>query len=71
MGGAHSVFWLHLLVGFHLTFFPMHILGLWGTPRRIYTQPAELPGWSGLNLYHSLSLDHSHGSVWGFVGLLH
>lgn len=46
-------FWL-IFVGFHLTFFPMHILGLWGMPRRIYTYQPELP-WSGLNLFVSLS----------------
>jgi cytochrome c oxidase subunit I+III len=42
------VFWL-MLVGFHTAFFPMHIAGLWGMPRRIYTYAADL-GWNGLNL---------------------
>jgi cytochrome c oxidase subunit I len=35
--------------GFHLAFFPMHILGLAGMPRRIYTYAAGL-GWDQLNL---------------------
>jgi heme/copper-type cytochrome/quinol oxidase subunit 1 len=39
-------------VGFNLTFFPMHILGLHGMPRRVYTYPAEM-GWSTLNLVAS------------------
>ncbi|MEZ2126179.1 MULTISPECIES: cytochrome c oxidase subunit I [unclassified Sinorhizobium] len=46
-------FWL-IFSGFHLTFFPMHILGLLGMPRRIYTYQPDLP-WSGLNLFVSLS----------------
>jgi cytochrome c oxidase subunit 1 len=41
-------FWL-IFIGFHVGFFPMHILGLWGMPRRVYTYPAEM-GWGGLNL---------------------
>ncbi|MFB2604425.1 cbb3-type cytochrome c oxidase subunit I, partial [Rhizobium phaseoli] len=43
-----------IFTGFHLTFFPMHILGLQGMPRRVYTYPPELP-WAGLNLFVSLS----------------
>jgi cytochrome c oxidase subunit 1 len=41
-------FWLQL-VGFNLTFFPMHILGLRGMPRRI-ADYAPGRGWSFLNL---------------------
>jgi cytochrome c oxidase subunit 1 len=36
-------------VGFNVAFFPMHILGLAGMPRRIYTYAAET-GWGPLNL---------------------
>jgi cytochrome c oxidase subunit 1 len=46
-------FWL-ILVGFHLTFFPMHILGLQGMPRRVYTYQPDMP-WHGLNMFVSLS----------------
>ncbi|WFU51583.1 cytochrome c oxidase subunit I [Sinorhizobium terangae] len=43
-----------IFVGFNLTFFPMHILGLLGMPRRVYTYQPDLP-WGGLNLFISLS----------------
>ena len=43
-----------IVVGFNLTFFPMHILGLQGMPRRVYTYQPEM-GWGGMNLFVSLS----------------
>ena len=45
---GQTSFWLTFL-GTNLTFFPMHISGLLGMPRRVYTYEGGL-GWSGLNL---------------------
>jgi hypothetical protein len=45
-------FWL-FLIGVNVTFFPMHILGLNGMPRRVYTY-LETTGWGTLNLVSSL-----------------
>ena len=42
-----------LFVGFNVTFFPMHILGFQGMPRRVYTYPAEM-GWGTLNMISTL-----------------
>jgi cytochrome c oxidase subunit I+III len=44
-------FWL-MFIGFNITFFPMHILGFQGMPRRVYTYLPEL-GWDPLNLMAS------------------
>ena len=42
-----------MFIGFNVAFFPMHIAGLLGMPRRIYTYPAEM-GWNTVNLITSL-----------------
>ena len=47
-------FWL-MLIGLNLAFFPMHILGLLGMPRRQYTYPPNL-GWDNLNLLASIGV---------------
>jgi cytochrome c oxidase subunit I+III len=47
-GLAKLSFWL-TFVGTALTFFPMHILGLLGMTRRVYTYPSSL-GWGAYNL---------------------
>jgi cytochrome c oxidase subunit I len=46
LGQWHA--WL-AFVGFNLAFFPMHILGLQGMPRRVYTYQPDM-GWGTLNL---------------------
>ncbi|MFB3738374.1 MAG: cbb3-type cytochrome c oxidase subunit I [Candidatus Velamenicoccus archaeovorus] len=45
-------FWIQL-IGFNLTFFPMHLLGLKGMPRRIADYGAGR-GWTGLNTLASI-----------------
>jgi cytochrome c oxidase subunit I len=45
-------FWL-MIIGFNMTFFLMHWLGIWGMPRRIYTYPAGM-GWAPLNFIETL-----------------
>jgi cytochrome c oxidase subunit I+III len=47
-------FWL-LFVGVNLAFFPMHIVGLMGMPRRIYTYEAGL-GWETYNLLSTIGV---------------
>lgn len=42
------VFWL-MFIGMHVTFLPMHLTGLSGMPRRVYTYLPQ-HGWGGLNL---------------------
>jgi cytochrome c oxidase subunit 1 len=45
-------FWM-MLIGFNVTFFPMHFLGLIGMPRRIYTYAPDL-GWNFWNLVSTI-----------------
>ena len=47
-------FWL-MFAGFQVTFFPMHISGLLGMPRRVYTYPAGL-GWELPNLVSTVGV---------------
>ena len=42
-----------MFIGFHITFLPMHLTGLRGMPRRVFTYPADL-GFDALNLTSSL-----------------
>jgi cytochrome c oxidase subunit I+III len=42
-----------VFVGFNVAFFPMHITGIVGMPRRVYTYPAGL-GWDWLNMISSV-----------------
>jgi cytochrome c oxidase subunit 1/cytochrome c oxidase subunit I+III len=46
-------FWL-FVIGFHLTFFVQHFLGLMGMSRRVYTYPDNMPGWGALNMISSI-----------------
>ena len=55
-----------LFTGFNLTFFPMHLLGLHGMPRRIYTYAAAM-GWGTLNLTASLGAILMACGVIGFI----
>jgi cytochrome c oxidase subunit I len=41
---------LLIFIGFNATFFPMHILGLQGMPRRVYTYMPDT-GWGVINLF--------------------
>lgn len=45
-------FW-SFVIGVNVTFFPMHVLGLDGMPRRVYTYAADT-GWGPLNLVASV-----------------
>lgn len=50
LGTIH--FWI-IMIGMTLTFFPMHLLGLLGMPRRIYTYAAN-QGWDTYNLIETI-----------------
>ena len=55
-------FWL-MVMGFNGTFFGMHVLGVFGLPRRVWTYPYGLPAVSALNLFSSLSAFLLAGSI--------
>ncbi|MEJ2635446.1 MAG: cbb3-type cytochrome c oxidase subunit I [Calditrichia bacterium] len=50
LGNWH--FWL-TFIGFNLTFFIQHFVGLIGMPRRVYTYP-DMPGWAWMNMVSSI-----------------
>ena len=52
LGKTH--FWL-MMIGFNVTFFPMHFLGLIGMPRRIYTYAPDL-GWNFWNMVSTMGV---------------
>ncbi len=62
---GHLNFWL-MLLGFNLTFFPMHVSGLLGMPRRIYTYNGEM-GWDLWNLMSSVGAFFIAASVLVFL----
>ncbi|HSC50540.1 MAG TPA: cbb3-type cytochrome c oxidase subunit I [Gaiellaceae bacterium] len=55
-------FWL-IFAGTNLLFFPMHIVGLLGMPRRVYTYPSNL-GWTTYNVIETI------GGYLTLVGIL-
>ena len=50
LGKTH--FWM-TVVGSTLTFFPMHLVGLLGMPRRVYTYPSDA-GWEAYNMVETV-----------------
>lgn len=62
-------FWV-MFVGFNVAFLPMHLTGLFGMPRRVYTYGADM-GWNSLNLITSVgSLVFAIGVLLFFVNVL-
>ncbi|AUW57039.1 cytochrome c oxidase subunit I [Sphingobium sp. SCG-1] len=51
-GLGKAAFWC-VFLGFNAAFFPMHITGMLGMPRRVYTYPTGM-GWDALNMMSSL-----------------
>ncbi len=56
-------FWT-MVIGFNMTFFVQHFLGILGMPRRVYTYP-DLPNWGTLNMVSTIG-----AFVMGFSVLL-
>jgi cytochrome c oxidase subunit 1 len=58
-------FWL-FIIGFNLTFIPLHFLGFLGMPRRVYTYwPGR--GWESLNLIASIGVVFQAAGIAFFV----
>ncbi|KXK63703.1 cytochrome ubiquinol oxidase subunit I [Micromonospora rosaria] len=69
-GLGRWAFWL-VFVGMHVTFFPMHLYGLFGMPRRVYTYRSEA-GWDGWNLVSTVgSYVLALGLLLVLVGVVH
>ena len=66
LGQLH--FWF-FLIGFHLTFDFMHVVGLLGMPRRIYTYEAGR-GWDVWNLIVTIGVVFQGAAVLVFIGNL-
>ncbi len=62
---AQATFWL-MLLGFNVTFFPMHFLGVAGMPRRMSVYPKGT-GWDFWNLVATIGAFLLAASVWIFV----
>ena len=58
-------FWL-FFIGFNMTFFPMHVLGLRGMPRRVYTYSSSMH-WASLNMLASLGAVFMTAAVLIFI----
>lgn len=61
---SHTGFWL-VFIGFNLTFLPMHVTGMLGLPRRVYTYDADL----GVHWLNLLSTAAGFVMMIGFVAI--
>ncbi len=64
LGKVH--FWL-MFIGFNLTFFPMHFVGLYGMPRRVYTYQEGL----GFEIWNQMETVGSFTIMLGFLVFLY
>lgn len=62
---AQATFWL-MLLGFNVTFFPMHFLGVAGMPRRMSIYPTGT-GWDFWNIVATVGAFVLAASVWLFI----
>jgi cytochrome c oxidase subunit 1 len=62
---GHLHFWL-FTIGFHVTFFPQHISGFLGMPRRYYTYDADR-GWDLWNMISTIGVIFQAAGVFFFV----